>query len=176
MARVFHDFFVTVASDLVEKLLTGIGRFGIHQVEHFYSMSVVEDSFRLFKVRDSDICKILKSLNPGKATGLDNLPARFVSDAAETIACPLIHIINLSIQQGLFPNDLKLARVIPICKRNSKTEVGNYHPVSVLNVFSKVFVHNQLYKYLQMQIYFTLLIWFPQVLFYWFMSIILDGF
>ncbi len=86
---------------------------------------------------ESDICKILKSLNPGKATCLDNLPARFVNDAAEIVAGPLTHIINLSIQHGIFPYDLKLARVIPIYKKNSKTKVGNYHPVSILNVFSE---------------------------------------
>lgn len=152
MARAFNDFFVTVASDLVKKLQKGTGRYGIKQVEQFYAKKgAVKDSFGLSKVKESDICKILKDLNAGKATGLDNLSARFVNDAAEIIACPLTNIINISIQHGVFPNDLKLARVIPIYKKNNKTEVGNYRPVSILNVFSKVLervVHDQLYKYL----------------------------
>ncbi len=71
-------------------------------------------------MRESDICKILKSLHLGKATGLDDLPARFVSNAAEIVAGPLTHIINLSRQRGVFPNDLKLARVIPIIRKTVK--------------------------------------------------------
>jgi hypothetical protein len=54
------------------------------------------------------------------------------------IASPLSHIINLSIIQGVVPDDLKLARVVPLFKKNDKTDVGNYRPVSILSVISKV--------------------------------------
>ena len=50
----------------------------------------------------------------------------------------LSHIINLSIIQGIVPDELKLARVIPLFKKNIKTEVGNYRPLSTLSVISKV--------------------------------------
>ena len=54
------------------------------------------------------------------------------------IAYPLSHIINLSVIQGCVPDGLKSARVIPLFKKNDKTEVGNYRPVSILNVISKI--------------------------------------
>ena len=49
-------------------------------------------------------------------------------DSASVIANPLSHIVNLSIIQGVVPDDLKTARVVPLFKKNDKTEVGNYRP------------------------------------------------
>ena len=63
----------------------------------------------------------------------------------------LTHIINLSITTGSIPDDLKMARIVPLYKKNSKTHVGNYRPISVLSVISKVFekvVFMQLSDYL----------------------------
>ena len=45
---------------------------------------------------------------------------------------------NLSIRSGVFPNDLKRAKIVPIYMKKAKTEPGNYRPVSVLSVISKV--------------------------------------
>ena len=49
------------------------------------------------------------------------------------------------------PDDLKSARLVPLFKKNDKTEVGNYRPVSILTIFSKVFervVYDQVESYL----------------------------
>jgi len=54
------------------------------------------------------------------------------------IAHPLSHIVNLSIKQGAVPNDFKSARIVPLFKKNHKAEVGNYRPVSILCVLSKI--------------------------------------
>ena len=45
----------------------------------------------------------------------------------------------MSIISGLFPKELKKAKVIPIHKKNSKVEPGNYRPVSILSIISKIF-------------------------------------
>ena len=84
---------------------------------------------------------ILTSLNSCNATGLDGLPAKFIIDSAESIVGPLAYIVmivNLSIRSGVFPDDLKRAKIVPIYKKKAKTEPGNYRPVSVLSVISKV--------------------------------------
>ena len=61
--------------------------------------------------------KCLGSLGAKKDTGLDGIPARFVMDSASIIACPLRNVINLSLIQGIVPDDLKYARVVPILRR-----------------------------------------------------------
>ena len=68
------------------------------------------------------------------------------------ITPPFCHIVNLSISQGNVPRDLKSARVVPLYKKEIKTEAGNYRPVSILSIFSKILektVHNQISKFFQ---------------------------
>ena len=105
----------------------------------------------LVSVSEDFIYKELYKLNPSKSTGTDNIPARFVKDAASVLTKPILHIINLSIEQNSVPNDLKSARVVPLFKKNKRCDVGNYRPVSVLSVVSKILeraVYTQLEEYL----------------------------
>jgi len=56
----------------------------------------------------------------------------------------------MSLLQGVVPEDLKSARVVPLYKKSDKTAVGNYRPVSILSVVSKIFeriVYDQVYSY-----------------------------
>ena len=54
------------------------------------------------------------------------------------IKSPLTHIFNLSIKFGIFPDKLKISKVIPVHKANSKSNMNNYRPISLLPVFSKI--------------------------------------
>ena len=126
--------------------------FGMDFVTDYYKrLNVTNNSFKLKHVNVEQVTAILSGMNSNKATGLDNLPARFIKDGASVIAGPMTHIINLSLGVGRVPVDMKLARVVPLHKKNSKTEVGNYRPVSILNSMSKVIeriVFSQLNEYL----------------------------
>ena len=62
-----------------------------------------------------------------------------------------MHIFNLSLAKGIFPDDLKIARVTPVFKAGNENEVGNYRPISILPCFSKILeriMYNRLFKYL----------------------------
>ena len=54
------------------------------------------------------------------------------------IAKPLTHICNLSFKTGVFPQQMKIANVVPIDKSGDEKMFSNYRPVSVLPVFSKL--------------------------------------
>ena len=148
----FNSFYTNVASKLVDKLPTPSRFFSDCFVFNFYSSKgVVPNNFSFKLVSEVKIFKHLNCLSSSKATGLDGIPARFVKDGASIIAGPLSHIVNLSIIQGSVPDSLKLARVTPLFKKNDKTQVGNYRPVSVLSIISKVFervIYDQLEGYL----------------------------
>ena len=65
---------------------------------------------------------------------------------------PITYIVNLSISTAKVPNDVKVARVKPLHKKNSTLEAGNYRPVSILSVVSKILEkcgHSQLVKFLE---------------------------
>ena len=127
VAEKFNSFYTTVASKLVEKLPQSFNKFGKNFVESFYcNKGVFPNRFSFSIVSENKVLKYLNSLGINKATGLDGIPSRFVRDGASIIACPLTHV---SLIQGVVPDDLKSARVVPLFKKNDKTEVGNYRPV-----------------------------------------------
>ena len=80
-------------------------------------------------LRDSEqklLLKKLKGQNPSKATGFDNIPAKFLRDAAEKNTSVITHLINVSITNNHFPNKFKVARVILLYKKGLKSDPGNF--------------------------------------------------
>ena len=67
-------------------------------------------------VSENKILKYHNNLSADKATGLDDIPSRFMRDSASVITCPLTHVINLSIIQGVVLDDLKSAKAVPFLK------------------------------------------------------------
>ncbi len=113
---------------------------------------VTSNSFKLAPISSDFVYKQLCQLNPTKSTGLDDIPARFLRDGAIAIKDHLAHVINLSIVSNTVPKDFKSARVKPLFKKNDRSEVGNYRPVSILSVASKILeraVYVQLEGYLR---------------------------
>ena len=98
----------------------------------------------------TDVEKIVKNLASNNSSGHDGISARFLTGILETVVLPLTHVINQSICTGIFPDSLKIARVVPLFKKGDQHILHNYRPISLLPVVSKVFekvVFNQLYKY-----------------------------
>ena len=82
--------------------------------------------------KTEDINKIIKNINPKKATDLDkNLP--------NIIDSHLMNIINNDLSNNSFPNEAKVATVRPIYKKKSREKIENYRPVSILSCFSKIY-------------------------------------
>ena len=97
--------------------------------------------------------KLLKGLKNSRSTSIDGLDNFCVRIAADIIDKPLHHIICLSVMQSKFPEAWKLSKVVPLHKKQSKLEMKNYRPVSILSPLSKVLekaAYQQLYKYFSM--------------------------
>ena len=78
--------------------------------------------------------KILKNTSAGH----DEVPAHILKQNVQLFIKPLTHLVNSSIKNGIFPDELKIAKVVPIFKANDKQNIENYRPISVLSVFSKI--------------------------------------
>ena len=86
----------------------------------------------------TDLIATLNTLNVTKATGLDGLTPKILKTSANAIAPTLLKIINTSLQNGQFPEPLKIAKLKPIHKGGPKSDPSNYRPISVLPVLSKI--------------------------------------
>ena len=85
------------------------------------------------------------------AAGHDELPPSIAKQLFNEYCIPLSYIINSSITQGDFPEELKLAKVIPIYKADNEQHIQNYRPISVLPFFSKIFekiIYNKLLEFI----------------------------
>ena len=155
VARIFNDFYTSVAADLVSKLPSpsGIFRTSAELFRNFYSQKIgLRSSFCLSPVSSRFIMKQLSSLDTKKAVGLDDISSLFLRDGAECISAPVKHIINLSIITETVPAAFKEAKVKPLFKKGSTLDPGNYRPVSILSVLSKLLeraAHSQLSEYLE---------------------------
>ena len=93
---------------------------------------------RRVRFRQAAIARELKKLDPSKATGPDGIPARVLQQCASTLSLPLSRLFSLCFRHGVQPSMWKIANVVPIYKRHSRSEARNYRPVSLLSIMSKV--------------------------------------
>ena len=94
------------------------------------------------------------------AVGWDNINKSVMVNILNDIITPLTHVLNLSISQGIFPEDLKIAKVKPLFKANEKHSYNNYRPISLLTI-SKIF-ERVMYNRLQNCIYRSNIIYHKQ--------------
>ena len=96
------------------------------------------ETFKLSYVSRIFVERELKQLNRNKSAGLDNLPPGMLKDCAKNISRPLRYIINLSITSSIVPNTWKNAKIAAVYKSGVKNDPGNYRPMSVLPILSKI--------------------------------------
>ena len=93
----------------------------------------------------SDICiteeEVLHELNmlkDSKATGPDEIPSIVLKSCAEVLARPLTVLFRKSLDTGKVPEEWKQAIIIPLFKKGSKVQPGNYRPVSLTSQCCKI--------------------------------------
>ena len=84
--------------------------------------------------------KLLKNIDQKKPAGIDKIPPNLLQLSADILSTPLSNAINNSILKGKFLDDVKAASVSSLYKHtDNKHTVSNFRPVSVLNIFSKMY-------------------------------------
>ena len=94
--------------------------------------------------------KAFKMLKRNKAIGYDGLSGNIIMDVYDSIKVILFKIFKASLEEAVFPEKLKIAKVIPVFKKGDKENIENYRPISILPVFSKALeriMYNRLYEY-----------------------------
>jgi hypothetical protein len=94
--------------------------------------------FSLTCVHPDNIKKIIVELKNSKSCGVDNIDTYILKLMVDEVLPAVTHIVNLSIQQAVFPSLYKFAKVIPLLKKDDPLEPKNYRPVAILCILSKV--------------------------------------
>ncbi len=150
ICEVFVQFFSNIANDIGpndpidiadENFLTDIvNKYSDHESIIAIKKSIKFHSvFKFHTVTSNYVFGILSKLNANKATGFDKIPPKVVKLCANELAVGLTELINKALIENIFPDDMKLADLCPMFKKNDDTLKNNYRPVSILPVFSKVF-------------------------------------
>ena len=141
----FNQFYTSMADDLVSKLGKTNNKY------QDYLKNPNKHSIFFNEIEPDEVLKLLHKLNPSKAADIFYISPKFLKTSAPHIHETLTTIFNFSLKTGTFPDQMKLAKVIPIFKSGSKLQVSNYRPISLLPIFSKIFeklMYSRLYSFL----------------------------
>ena len=116
-----------------------------------YLINRNQQNFIITDISNKEVLDIINNLE-NKCSGPQSIPINLLKLTADLIINPLCNIISNSFNTGIFPDPLKVSKVIPIHKGSSSDEVNNYRPISLLSIFDKIIeklVHKRLYNFLE---------------------------
>ena len=149
-ANDFNKYFLSVA-DKPTSTNSNIFHSKNRYLEEFCQERLTSvEAFRIPLLGVHEVGRFIESLNK-KSTGPDGISSSILKLSLPYIIDSLTHIYNQCISEGTFPQEWKKAKVIPLPKIKTPTQLDNYRPISILSVLSKPLekhVHKHLMTYL----------------------------
>ena len=152
IANKFNEYFVSLASNL-NKGYNEIGELELSPIPSFqdYLPTSNPSSIYFSECTNEEISKIISELTNGKAS---DIPIHIIKKSSKIISPILTSLYNKCINEGQFPDELKVGKISPIYKKESEELLENYRPVSTLPLFGKIFekvIYNRLHSFLASQ-------------------------
>ena len=122
ISNAFNNFFVEIGP----KLVANIPPSDTDPIEY---VRPCHTEFNYTAITKTVLATTINQIHPNKAPGLDKISNKLIKAAGNAIYDPLLHVFNLILDTGIFPEDLKLTRVTSIHKEGDKSECGNYRPI-----------------------------------------------
>lgn len=133
IVKLFNDYFVNVGN-----LLSG----SINSDRDIHKFGTIHwnlNSMYFSSATHTEVYNIICSLNGCKGGGPDNIKNSLLKSRADFFSIFLSDIFNESLKSGIYPDCLKVAKVIPVLKNADSSLLNNYRPISTLSVFDKIF-------------------------------------
>ena len=127
-ANYFNKFFVDIGPKLASMIPELETKFDQYLNPHQTFMGEAN-------LTDDELKEAVRSLKPNQSPGF------VVNETSDIFFTPLKYICNLSLQQGIFPENLKIAKVSPVYQKDEELLLTNYRPISVLPCFSRLLEH-----------------------------------
>ena len=140
VAQFMNSYFSSIGPKLAETHTSPWTYFGETELTHIDDINTDSDEVIL-------LCREIENL---KSSGLDDISSRLCKDAFLVLSEQLTHMFNCSLRKGIFPDEWKSAKVVPLFKGGDKESVENYRPVSLLPLPGKLLekiVHNRITEF-----------------------------
>ena len=134
IANHFNNYFCGIGKSLADQIKDSCNK----DPSHFLRNRIPESIF-IAPTYPQEIERIISSLPNSSSSGPESFSSFFIKTASTVLASPLSFIFNCCIENGIFPELLKISKVIPLFKSGAKSEVNNYRSISLLPVLSKVY-------------------------------------
>ena len=79
--------------------------------------------------REEEVIKVAQQLKTKTNQGFDNLSTCIIQKTMKEVAAPLTHIFNQSFILGVVPDQMKIAKIVPVFKAGNKKVLNNYRPI-----------------------------------------------
>ncbi len=145
VANKFNNFYLNIADKLCEKIPKVNNKF------QDYLKNPNKNKLTLKETTPDEVMKIISNLDGKKSGDIFNISPDLVKLNAQILAQILSIIFNISILEGCFPSEMKVAKILPLHKGDSVLIPGNYRPISLLPIFSKIFerlIYNRLIEFI----------------------------
>ena len=145
IANRFNEYFVNIGPNLANRITAPS-----NTSYKDYLTDDIRTSFRFSVVTNVEVSKAIDSLKPKTSFGEDRLSNKLLKYIKNEIVDSLTLIFNQCVTNNMFPNALKIAKVVPLHKKDEVYIFDNYRPISLLPSISKVFeklMHKQICSY-----------------------------
>lgn len=130
-----NDFFINSINSIRSSIDLPIATY-----EQFLSNSFTPGELFQFKpISESDVNRVIFKLKNSKSVDYYGISNWVVKGVSDLIAAPLSTVVNLCLNEGIFPHALKISKVTPIHKSGERKDPANYRPVSLVPILSKIF-------------------------------------
>lgn len=144
-AVAFNNFFIDIIGNMPTTLNPN------DDINIFGTLIPERTVFALEKVDKIKVEYILNTLENNKSPGYDSITPKMLLVKKNLVVDILTDIFNKMIDEGSYPNVLKIHKVVPIPKVTGSNNIVNFRPVSILSIVDKIFekiIHEQFSNYL----------------------------
>ena len=126
-----NNFFVNIGSDLTKD---------IPRSDNYkrYLRNTLTVPFKFKEIEVDETLKVIQNMENKLTEGIDGMSNKLIKNISHSIANPLTTVINKSLTSGIFPDEMKIAKIIPLFKSGDEKLPNNYRPISILATLSKV--------------------------------------
>jgi len=148
VAELFNSYFCKISKELLKKTSKDMP----NSERQYLKIKENTKTMFLIPIMENEVEKVVKGLTDKSSAGIDIIPDFVVNQCITQLKKPLTNIYNASLESGIFPDQLKIAKVVPVHKRGDKKDIQNYRPIALLSVFSKLLeklVYNRLKAFIE---------------------------